>query len=168
LAGLLPGQDTGIALAAPLAHQRRVQPVGTQIRATVTLLHGRLVGGDVIKLLRRGERPPRGRTPRTRSGFAHASILAQRGHRRTGHDDGFLSRPTSNGGFALSHWPPPSLTRRVYARRPQTVSGCQHGRPTHVEELGLRGSHAPAVGTHRDTLVALTTGRPRHQRRPLQ
>src|SRR5665811_1115905 len=90
----------------------RIQPVGPQVSPAVALGHGRLVGGDVIELLRRGERPPGGRTPRTWSGSGHASILAQPGQRRTGHDDGFLSRPTSNGGFALNHWPHPSLTRR--------------------------------------------------------
>ena len=63
LSGLLARQDPHVPEPAPLADQRRVQPVLAQIRTALAVGDGRLVRGQVVKLLRGGERPPRGRAP---------------------------------------------------------------------------------------------------------
>ena len=109
----LPGQDPGVTQSAPLADRRGVQPVLAQVRPTLAILQGHLVGGQMLDPLRRGERPPGGRTPERGPG------LLIRPSSRTAIKDELVfmdSRFTPHaGGLAMNHRPQLILTRRAVA-----------------------------------------------------
>jgi hypothetical protein len=51
-------QDAGVTQPAPLGDLGGVQGFPAQVRPTTTLGDGRLIGGQVVELLRGRERPP--------------------------------------------------------------------------------------------------------------
>ena len=74
--GLLTGEHPGITQLAPLGDLGGVQTLPAQIRPTTALGARRLVSGQVVDFLRRGERPPPRRTTGSWLGSIHPTIVS--------------------------------------------------------------------------------------------